>query len=725
MVIKVPRVAKKLLILLAFGTFYFSSISTLNLSSKLRRKLTHTVGAYFLYTYLKEWIANGSPVYTAIQNFLAKRRLDSLSQSQYLSPEMQKRCRILFWLWKETAAPEVKMLVTENLDILKTICCKNNSQLKEKIILASLKLRLQKVQYDSSWPPELKDFLLGKIKKLMGKKSFVEERQFCLLSGHHNESFNVVLLNKLSFLLGREPLVVDCKLLREDDICSAPSGNNLYGRPNIFTKLYLERKPGINYIIIKNLEALKSPRDIKALHFFFQKKLSPFDPAIGDSLNFAQDFIATTTEDPSFVQTYFKDALKVFDLGKQDSRGLFCRMLKNEYLEQQVTVRRALLSVEDKKCLLSFYQEHYSHKNFSKFLTSFFAEFDQNGQKIHDALAIMLQKKELKEELFSPESFTAHKLLKLNLPEFITKQQYLSVAQKCQEELRLLMRTENYNNIEVVNYLKILLKFSILKHSSDYQKINLDNVQKKLNFNHFGLDDLKHNIINFLIMKKSSVASRGKVLLLVGPPGVGKTSIAKSIASALDKPFATIFCPGIINRAYLCGLPRAYKFPKEGLLLGSLLQSNALDPVVLIDEVDKISENGISEILAPLLQALDPLQNKNFFENYLEVNIDLSNIFFILSANNLNNIPAALLDRCDVIKMSGYTTEDKIVIAQNYLLPKIINNLKPECAQLINISPETIVNLVNSEDSGVGLRGLTKKLEDLVVDQLQKSLFEF
>ncbi len=236
--------------------------------------------------------------------------------------------------------------------------------------------------------------------------------------------------------------------------------------------------------------------------------------------------------------------------------------------------------------------------------------------------------------------------------------------------------------------------------------------KKVLDEGHFGLHEVKERILDYLSIKylKSDCAS--PILCLAGPPGVGKTSLGKSIAQAMGRTFARIAVGGVHDEAEIRGHRRTYVGALPGRFVQAIKKSGSLNPVLLIDEIDKIGSSHKGDPSAALLEALDPEQNKAFYDNYLGVHFDFSKVLFVTTANDLSTIPAPLRDRMEIIQLAGYTKEEKMEIAKRHLIPTIIGDsglAKTEIA----FSKDVIDELISGYTREAGVRGLSKLFQKL------------
>lgn len=242
---------------------------------------------------------------------------------------------------------------------------------------------------------------------------------------------------------------------------------------------------------------------------------------------------------------------------------------------------------------------------------------------------------------------------------------------------------------------------------------NLKHAEKILKEDHYGLDDIKQRILEFIAVGKLSGGVKGSIIGLIGPPGVGKTSIGKSVARALDRKFYRFSVGGMRDEAEIKGHRRTYIGAMPGKLVQALKSVEVMNPVIMIDEVDKIGKSYQGDPASALLEVLDPEQNKEFLDHYLDVRVDLSNVLFILTANVMDGIPEPLRDRMEILRLSGYIMEEKVEIAKKYLIPRNRDEmgLKPGDIQFDSTSLKQIINGYARE---AGVRNLEKHIKTIL-----------
>ncbi len=261
------------------------------------------------------------------------------------------------------------------------------------------------------------------------------------------------------------------------------------------------------------------------------------------------------------------------------------------------------------------------------------------------------------------------------------------------------------------NYLDWLTVVPWGLQSEDTQDIH--NAEKILAKDHYGLEDLKERVLEFISVGLLSGGLKGSIICLVGPPGVGKTSIGKSIARALGRKFYRFSVGGMRDEAEIKGHRRTYVGAMPGKLIQALKFTQTMNPVVMLDEIDKIGTSYHGDPASALLEVLDPEQNKDFLDHYLDVRCDLSNILFITTANMLDTIPGPLRDRMEILRLSGYIMEEKVHIAQKYLIPKNRKEMGLKATDVVFTTP-VIRDIANKYAREAGVRNLENNIKKIL-----------
>ena len=262
-----------------------------------------------------------------------------------------------------------------------------------------------------------------------------------------------------------------------------------------------------------------------------------------------------------------------------------------------------------------------------------------------------------------------------------------------------------------LTYLQTMLSLPWGIYTED--NLNISNAEKTLNKDHYGLEKVKERILEHLAVLKLKNDMKSPIVCLYGPPGVGKTSLGRSIAAALKRKYVRMSLGGVHDEAEIRGHRKTYIGAMPGRIVKSLIKAEASNPVIILDEIDKLGSDHRGDPSSAMLEVLDPEQNHSFHDNYLDVDYDLSKVMFIATANNLGTIPPALLDRMELIEVSGYITEEKVEIAKRYLVPKELENngLKKEYVKISKPALEYIIENYTRES---GVRELEKKINKVM-----------
>ena len=297
------------------------------------------------------------------------------------------------------------------------------------------------------------------------------------------------------------------------------------------------------------------------------------------------------------------------------------------------------------------------------------------------------------------------KILKASLPD--------DIKEKLFKELNKLSKTPfgAAEGTVIRAYLDTCLDFPFGVNSTD--EVNVDEARAVLDSDHDGLDKVKERILEFVAIKQFSKDVKSQIICLVGPPGVGKTSVAASIARALKRKYARVSLGGMHDEAEIRGHRKTYVGAMPGRIVTAIINAKVQNPVIVLDEIDKMAKDFRGDPTSALLEVLDPEQNKTFRDNFMEIPIDLSDTMFIATANSYDGIPAPLLDRMEIIELSTYTDSEKLAIARNHLVPKqmALNGVKKS---MFKITDEGILALIKGYTREAGVRNLERELASLM-----------
>ena len=274
---------------------------------------------------------------------------------------------------------------------------------------------------------------------------------------------------------------------------------------------------------------------------------------------------------------------------------------------------------------------------------------------------------------------------------------------------RLNPQSPDYN--VQLSYLQVLLSLPWNVYSQD--SLNIQNAEKVLNKDHYGLEKVKERILEHLAVLKLKGDMKSPIICLYGPPGVGKTSLGRSIATALKRKYIRMSLGGVHDEAEIRGHRKTYIGAMPGRIIKSLIKAETSNPVIILDEIDKLGSDHHGDPSSALLEVLDPEQNNSFHDNYVDIDYDLSKVMFIATANNIGAIPPPLLDRMELIEVSGYITEEKIEIARRHLIPKELEN-NGLTKDNVKFTPSAIEYIIENYTRESGVRELEKKISKVM-----------
>lgn len=378
------------------------------------------------------------------------------------------------------------------------------------------------------------------------------------------------------------------------------------------------------------------------------------------------------------------------------------------YIDLSVENAQEILEVEDLEERLEIFHEIFSKevellKIEREIDTRVKSQLDKMQKEYYLKEQLEVIKKELGEEKESDEY--TKKLEEKNLPEEIRAR-----AQKEIEKLSTIS-VQSPEYAVIMNYLDWIM--DLPWNDSAEENIDIKNARKILDKEHYGLKKVKERILEFIAVRKLNKGAKGPILCLVGPPGVGKTSIASSIAHALDKNFVRMSLGGVTDEAEIRGHRRTYIGAMPGRVISLMKEAKQKNPVFLMDEIDKVGNNYRGDPASGLLEVLDPVQNKTFTDHYMELPFDLSEVFFVTTANTTSTIPGPLLDRMEIINLEGYTPNEKFNIAKRYLVPRQLKE-SGLSEENVTISDGAIEDIIAYYTREAGVRTLEQNISKII-----------
>ncbi len=381
------------------------------------------------------------------------------------------------------------------------------------------------------------------------------------------------------------------------------------------------------------------------------------------------------------------------------------------FLDISSCEKQKILETRDLKGKMSLTQEFLARE----------IQFNDFDQKIHQKMQDKIQKEQrefyLKQRITAIDELKSSNGAELNeIDDLMRKSESMKFSQETRDrfnsEIRKLrsMQAMSAEATVVRCYLEWLLDLPWRKFSES--EIDIADAEGILNENHYGMEKLKERVVEYLAVQRRIKRPQGTRLCFVGPPGVGKTSFVESIAMAMGTKFVVVSMAGVRDEAEIRGHRRTYVGSMPGKIIASLKRAGVSNPVILLDEVDKIGSDNRGNPADALLEVLDPIQNSKFVDHYLEVEFDVSNVMFVCTANSINGIPLPLMDRMEIIHVSGYTENEKLEIAKRYIIPKQMKKNGLEKGE-IKFSNAAILKMIRRYTRESGVRNLQREIEKI------------
>jgi ATP-dependent Lon protease len=474
----------------------------------------------------------------------------------------------------------------------------------------------------------------------------------------------------------------------------------------LFEVEQIEKEDGLYKITIKILERIEI------------KELEISEEAVFAEYEIASDLIDMTLEETENVLgqmkevirdtgSYFKGAQpfiqvidEIHDLNKLIG-------MVAQYMRLTRTEKYELLHIQSvKDRALKFADYLAKHREHIKLQVELAEKFTEKSNKNYREQVLREQLKVIQKELNDGQGSGNKKDYRQRIEEAQMPAEIEAIA--LEELSKLESQSPSSSDYNVIrNYLELLV--TLPWKAPEDKEIDIVQARKILNDQHYGLDKVKERILQHLAVMKLKKDKKGSILLLVGPPGVGKTSLGKSIAEALDRKYIRLSLGGIRDEAEIRGHRRTYVGAMPGRILQTIKKAGAKNPVMILDEVDKLMSGHNGDPSSALLEVLDPEQNSTFTDHYLDAPYDLSEVFFIATANSLDTIPGPLLDRMEIIQISSYTGNEKFHIGKNHLVSEIIDEHGLSSEQLI-IEDEAVQKIIDDYTVEAGVRGLKKQI---------------
>lgn len=488
-------------------------------------------------------------------------------------------------------------------------------------------------------------------------------------------------------------------------------GNNEFNNIGTIVKVKKQNDimPSITRIVVEGIK-VATIEEITQKSPFFKANLSIIEDEydlIDEETTAFLDILKDTFSEYAKIKNNFMPDLIMDILSNNDIQDIFISLLNNIDIDLEDKLN-ILNEVSFKLQLEHFIKALTKKIKISKIETDILSKTKVSVDKTQKEYYLREQLKTIKKELDKDNNSDADEYRTLlnakSMPSY--------AKEKLEKEINRLDKIQTSSPEYTVcnDYINFAINLP-WEQSSEVNK-NILNLEEKLEKGHFGLEDVKERIVEHIAVMQTSDNVNTPILCLLGPPGVGKTSIAKSIANALNVKYTRISLGGLRDEAEIRGHRKTYIGAMSGRIIKAINETKTNNPLVLLDEIDKISTDFRGDPSAALLEVLDKEQNKEFKDNYLEIPFDISKVFFICTANDISKIPAPLRDRLEIIQLSSYTVEEKEIIATNFLIPKQLENHNLSKSNL-KINKSIIKKIITEYTRETGVRQLERNIAKL------------
>lgn len=503
-------------------------------------------------------------------------------------------------------------------------------------------------------------------------------------------------------------------LSQKDARVEFPQPENLYRVGTLGRVIqHLETQEGMIRCVVEGIERVKAKKILREgeesnFYFVVEYEEYPFAPGNENEENLYLRMIKDVFRDLLKIERFIPEELLPSLLVSENKMEIAYIIASN--FPFPISQKQGLLEKRERinflKSLHRLLVEELEFRQLKEKIEEKVREEIRKGQK---QVFLAEQMRQIQKELGyeEPDEFTFYleAIKKAGMPK--------DVEEKAKGELNRLKKTPAFSPEATVirTYLDWLINLPWSKRTKD--NLDLENVKKILDEDHYGLEEPKARILEYLAVLKLKGRLRGQVLCFVGPPGVGKTSLAMSIARSLGRKFVRMSLGGIRDEAEIRGHRRTYVGALPGRIIQGIRKAGSKNPVFLLDEIDKVGMDFRGDPYAALMEVLDPEVNRNFQDHYLEVEFDLSEVLFITTANTAHAIPIALRDRMEIIRLPGYLDVEKFHIAKRHLIPKLLKEAGLPSAYF-NISDSAIYSIIRNHTREAGVRELERKLNKLI-----------